>query len=589
MLSSSIQDEMRKSARASIREAHEYLTSLQLDEPEGSDTPDSHKQASLNNIKIMQAADEARVQSESRTSNDTFPNATDADPDQEEGSEADHACPPSDPSYSLLSGSYHSPGPSPGSSSGLHQNNNFLLEEDGNITKLVQQSIAAAIVCKLIKLEYAFKVKAFSWHRWCDHCYWKHCEASEADAAVTELIQQGTGSKGFNIGYQRGVIEIMKKLKSIELPKFMPGTIPFRNGLLDISTKRLHPINQENATTWALPYEYAVGAQCFQFLSWIRQAVDGDEETVQLLRAYINAVLVGRPELQIFLHLTGPAGTGKSTFGRMLFRLVGDENTTTTTLKQLENNRFETANIYGKRLVAIEEVHKYGGSVSVLKSMTGQDPLRLERKNQQQAGSFIFEGQTIMMSNERFVTNDHTSGIERRRITVEFSHRISQGERASWHERGGEEAILYTEIPGIINWALGLTDQEVRTAFKEIPKRIRQANLDAARANNSVLDWMLESLIPETNASVQIGNKHTFQDGGETKFKDADTRLYPHYLTWCRCNAKQPLSLQRFGTVMVDQSATYGVATKHVRKKDGTKITGMRFRQDSETFWLDSI
>ena len=148
---------------------------------------------------------------------------------------------------------------------------------------------------------------------------------------------------------------------------------------------------------------------------------------------------------------------------------------------------------------------------------------------------------------------------------------------------------MCTEIPGIINWALGLTKQEVWAAFKEIPKRIRQANLDAARANNSVLDWMLESLVPETNASVQIGNKQQFQDGGETKFKYAEDRFYPHYLTWCRRNTKQPLSLQRFSSVIVDQSATYGVAVNHVRKNDGTKIIGLRFRQNSEPSWLENI
>ncbi len=44
----------------------------------------------------------------------------------------------------------------------------------------------------------------------------------------------------------------------------------------------------------------------------------------------------------------------------------------TTKLKELESNRFETAGIYGRRLVAIEEADKYGGAaVSVLKAMTG--------------------------------------------------------------------------------------------------------------------------------------------------------------------------------------------------------------------------
>ncbi len=65
---------------------------------------------------------------------------------------------------------------------------------------------------------------------------------------------------------------------------------------------------------------------------------------------------------------------------------------------------------------------------SVLKAMTGQDPLRLERKNQQQEGSFIYEGQTLMMSNERLATTDYSSGIERRRMTVELTKRITKEE-----------------------------------------------------------------------------------------------------------------------------------------------------------------
>ncbi len=574
MSRSSIKDKMNDSWQTLCQETADYIESIDFGKPEESDAPDSHKQTCLNDIEMKREAEEAGVQSESRTScNDTFSNATDADPDHEQGSEADKACSMTETTERPTT----------------NNTNDFLLVDEGRGPKLVQQSLAAAILCKRIRSKYRYDWKALTWHEWTDSCYWKQCESVEVDAAVTEMIQQGAGAIGFNISYTKGVFEILRKLRSIRLPKHKRDKIPFQNGLLDISTMRLHPINQENATTWVLPYDYTKSSDCPQFLFWLSKAVDGDEETVQLLRAFINAVLVGRPELQKFLHIIGPAGTGKSTFGRILFRIVGDENATTTTLRQLQGNQFEAAHIYGKRLVAIEEADKYGGSVSFLKSMTGQDPLRLERKHQQQSGSYIFWGQVFMMSNERFVTSDHTSGIERRRMTVWFLRRFSIEERASWQERGGEEEILYPEIPGIINWALELNDMEVRTLFNKTPERVRQANLDAARDNNPVLDWMLESLIPETNSSVQIGNNEREHGGGESKFKHAETRLYPHYCTWCHRNAKQTWSLQKFGAVMIEQAATYGVALKHDRKKDGTKIFGIRLRQVSEPSWLDSV
>jgi putative DNA primase/helicase len=217
---------------------------------------------------------------------------------------------------------------------------------------------------------------------------------------------------------ESGVVSLLQKCGQNRLPEPQPGMIPFQNGLLDFLSGELIAATPRNASTWILPFDYEKNAHCPHFLGWLKTAVDADKDTIMLLRAWINALLTGRPDLQVFLHLIGPAGTGKSTFGRVVLVLVGDENATTTSLKQLETNRFETANIFGKRLTAIEEANKFGGSVSVPKAMTGQDPLRLERKNQQQQGSFIYGGQTLMMSNERLATTDYTSCIERRRIPL---------------------------------------------------------------------------------------------------------------------------------------------------------------------------
>jgi putative DNA primase/helicase len=64
--------------------------------------------------------------------------------------------------------------------------------------------------------------------------------------------------------------------------------------------------------------------------------------------------------------------------------LVGETNQVSTNLQNLENNRFEGALLYGKRLVLITDSERYGGAISTLKSITGGDPIRYERKNRQQ-------------------------------------------------------------------------------------------------------------------------------------------------------------------------------------------------------------
>jgi len=492
-------------------------------------------------------------------------------------------------SFSSLSISYSSLTPSL-KKKVLHLQGSLILETSrGN--RLAQESEAAALFAETLQGLYAFSMTGLCWYQF-DGCCWRKCLAAELEGVLCALLNSATAGLGFSNNYQIGISQLLRKSGQNPLPDPLPGTIPFQNGLLDQKSGELLAVTPDNAHTWVLPYEYSPDADCPNFLAWLKTALDNDRESVRLLQAWFNALFTGRPDLQVFLHLIGPAGTGKSTLGRLALLLVGEENVTTTNLKELETNKFETANIHGKRLTAIEEADKYGGSVNTLKAMTGQDPLRLERKNKQQEGSFTYEGQTLMMSNERLATTDNTSGIERRRITVEFKRRITKEERAAWSKRGGEKAILYKEAAGIIKWALRLSRDEVTDIFKAMPERVRRANLEAAMFNNPVFAWMAESLVPDPDAAVQVGIKGEYREQGRVCYEYADERLYPHYLTWCRENGRKSVSLQRFSGLVVDAAQTQGVQV--YKKRDGSdggknKIFGLRIRREGERSWLEEL
>ena len=461
----------------------------------------------------------------------------------------------------------------------------LIRENDRGDEDLCPQSEAATLLADQLRGHYAYQVASASWFRF-DGSHWQEIKQLEVDEAITALTYAGAAHLGFSNTYQNGVGALLLKSGNLALGPRPGGLIPFTNGLLDMKTKTLVPTTPENAQTWCLPFDYIPGAQCPVFLGWLRNAVDGDEGTVRLLRAFFNALLTGRPDLQRFIHFTGPASTGKSTVGRLAGAIMGPDNCTTTSLKQLETNRFETANIFGKRLVTLVEADKYGGSVNVLKAMTGQDPLRLERKNVQQSGSFIFEGQVIMASNERFATSDYTSGIERRRVTIEFNRRISPGERVEWERRGGEDAILHPEIPGIILWALGLTRDEVSAAFQTMPDRIRKANIDAALFNNPLADWMLECCLP--GGKCQVGDGREFMSmTGERDYIGADEKLYASYLRWCRRSGREQVSLQRFSRTLEDAAQQFGVTAQKNRTREGTFMDGLRLRMPDEMPWKD--
>ena len=109
---------------------------------------------------------------------------------------------------------------------------------------------------------------------------------------------------------------------------------------------------------------------------------------------------MGNSEVQKFVEIVGPGKSGKSTYSNLAHALVGDDNAMISSLEHLEKNRFETANLYKKKLLLFNDVERYGGSVSVLKALTGRDLIRNERKFQSGPKTGKFNGLVMITANE---------------------------------------------------------------------------------------------------------------------------------------------------------------------------------------------
>ncbi len=447
---------------------------------------------------------------------------------------------------------------------------NDLSLEDGK--ELLAESIAAKKIADELQGKLAFSNEAMVWHMF-TKTHWQPVSGKEVEDLLTGLFFTAAPN-GFDLRYFKAVSKLLGNGLLPLRQSRHDGAIPFKNGIFDPATMTLHPVTPDNALTWSLPYSYEPAADCPTIKRWLRKSVDGDEETMEFLRAWLNAVLVGRPDLQKFLHLLGPGGTGKGTFIRLATKLVGERNRTITDLRNLETNRFETASLYEKRLVAITDSANYRGDVSVFKSLTGQDPIRLERKHQQQSGTFTYAGMVILASNEGLMAADLTSGIERRRLTVEFNHVASADERADWDAQGGEAAVLHREIPGLVNWLLELSREEVTNRIMRPPRRAELANLDALRFANPLADWILERTVPCQGVEFHVGDKQTLPGGG---LLNDDKWLYPNYLDWCRRNARrETVSLVRFTRLIIDVGRMLKVDLVKKRRNDGTVIIGLK-------------
>ncbi len=354
--------------------------------------------------------------------------------------------------------------------------------------------------------------------------------------------------------------------------------LPFTNGVLDTKTMILSDHSFENWFNWQLPYAYDVDAKIDVVEKWLNESCLDNSEKVKTIRAFFKMALLGG-ELQKFLELIGPGGSGKSTLTRLLINFVGKRNIATTDLGNLEKSQFESAKIYGKRLVLISDSKKFGGEVSILKQMTGGDPIRLEKKGIQQTGAddFIYGGVVAIVANEAIQSSDYTSGLSRRRLPVTFDRQVTDTDKAKWESLGGIESVMIKELPGLLNWVLEMNESEVRKAICGINGVLVLSEREHLITTNKQAQWIHEnlSLNPKSFLSVWVSMRK--KDSSET-IEACKDKLYPNYENWCDEQGLRPIAVKSFSENILDICKRLGLDACKVVTRSGAYIRGFEIR-----------
>ena len=282
-----------------------------------------------------------------------------------------------------------------------------------------------------------------------------------------------------------------------------------------MTTGEFHEHNLEHYLTWGLDFEYSPDSNPGPIIDWIKRTQYGDEQRVQVLRAWLKACLVGQGhELQRFLEVIGPGGRGKSTFANLCCALVGHGNYASSTLNQLEQSRFEIASIKGKRLTLINDSERYGGSAQIFKALTGGDNLRYEEKNKNVGEPFVYSGMVMVCANEPIQTTDNTSGLTRRRLTVEFNRPLydksSEAKEMIKLDSGIVKGLWKYYLPGLVNWVLEMSSEEMRAylldTYEKVPS-LKKVRNEILLNSNNLVEWLQSEIIHEEEAVASVGKK----------------------------------------------------------------------------------
>lgn len=304
--------------------------------------------------------------------------------------------------------------------------------------------------------------------------------------------------------------DIMKELASLKTiripaeqnaPSSLDGTLNPRtiisldNMLIDISQNppRAIPLTEQFYTLHYLPYAYDPNATCEKWLAFLgsiftKRKPTGetrwnpdtdrfdevfeqvpDEQAVSILQEWFGYLVTTDTHLHKIFALIGEKRSGKSTIGKVLQALVGVENTASPNLPGL-SGEFGLQGLMGKTLVILSDANatnkggSIGPAVQRLKSISGEDPQRINLKNKTPVDSAKLTVRFMVIANTMQDLRDN-SGALASRFTILITTQSFYG-----REDTKLEHKLMAELPGIFNWALeGLERLRKRGRFEEHP------------------------------------------------------------------------------------------------------------------------
>ncbi len=339
-----------------------------------------------------------------------------------------------------------------------------------------------------------------------------------------------------------------------------PDRLAFRNGVLEISTGEFLEHDAEHYLTWGLDFDYDPNADPGPIIKWLTRTQYGDDARVQVLRAWLKACLVGQGhELQRFMEVIGPGGRGKSTFANLCCALIGNGNYASTTLNQLEQSRFEIASIKGKRLTLINDSERYGGSAQIFKALTGGDNLRFEEKNKNVGEPFVYTGMVMVCANEPIQTTDNTSGLTRRRLTVEFNRPLwdknSEAKEMIKLENGVVKGLWKNYLPGLVNWVLTMTTQEMREylldTYEKVPS-LKKVRNEILLNSNNLIEWLQAEIVYAEDSVSSVGKKIPAAKDAKERYCNSNYHLYASYCSYCEDTGSKPVGQKRFISLLLD-------------------------------------
>lgn len=298
------------------------------------------------------------------------------------------------------------------------------------------------------------------------------------------------------------------------------GFLQFNNGILDFHQfpPKFKKASPKYFCHFRLPYDYDKTAKCPQFIAFLNDIFEEDQERIKLVQEIMGASLYYCKCMQKLVVFLGDGSNGKSVLASVIKNMLGVDNVSSIALDQLSGSRFAKQNLDKKLLnISSETNPEKLYSTSDLKALTGGDSVEVEKKFQNSYTTEI-HAKYILLANEMIQTADYSDGFYRRLIIIPFNQKyepLVPGEEMVEGKKYQDVTLeddLKTELAGILNFAfrglIRLIEQNYN--FTE-PKACVKALEHYKNEHNVVKAFIHEAINVTGEKSDQIRSSTLFQ------------------------------------------------------------------------------
>lgn len=230
------------------------------------------------------------------------------------------------------------------------------------------------------------------------------------------------------------VDEVIADLQGLTYREEIPeepetSLIPFSNKIYDLRTDALIDYGPGYFFVNKLAVDMDEGNRGCPTIDTIFKQLVEPENVVSLYEILAYSLYRGYPYPKVFI-LYGPGGNGKSTYVKILTKVLGRDNVSLVSTNDLQSNRFASSQLFMKMLnVSGEMNYAILRNTSRLKQCCGEDLIYCERKFREPF-PFVNYAKMIFLTNQVPLTADRTEAFYRRIFLLEFPNTFILGEDA---------------------------------------------------------------------------------------------------------------------------------------------------------------